>query len=269
MVFFWYLSNNSPMTVHWKVHWYCPIDSLSNQTVHQTVTGKLQPFSPIFTKFSGPKSDDSPAESSWTIWGSVKTSILPMIKWLQQVLNQLCYVHMSFCHAQFVIHDLQRVWLHLWTVLDYMEIFKPQMDGLAPPSWGVHDTVGCYTNSIWVAQDEHFTLPLVFCVESTWNGQTLYRLCIGWSDFVWTLHGMLRLCTNSTWNAQTPDRLHAEFYLFNLCFTFFFLSFGFQSVNITWNPQSVHGIFQVNFDNFDSAWNKSHFCSLFFVVFFL
>ena len=60
---------------------------------------------------------------------------------------------MSFCHAQFVVCDLQRVWLHLWAMLDYMEIFKPRMDGLAPPSQGVHDTVGCYTNSIWVAQD--------------------------------------------------------------------------------------------------------------------
>ena len=60
--------------------------------------------------------------------------IPPMIKWLQQVLNQLCYVHMSFCHAQFIVHDLQRVWLHLWAMLDYMKISKPQMDGLAPPS---------------------------------------------------------------------------------------------------------------------------------------
>ena len=33
-------------------------------------------------------------------------------------------------------------------MLNYMEI-----DGLAPPSQGVHNTVGCYTNSIWVAQD--------------------------------------------------------------------------------------------------------------------
>ena len=37
-------------------------------------------------------------------------------------------------------------------------------------------------------------------------------------------------------------------YVFYLCFTFFLLMFGFQSVNITQNPQSVLGIFQVNFD---------------------
>ena len=67
---------------------------------------------------------------------SIQFSVLspPMIKWLQQILNQLCYVHMSFGYAQFIIHDLQRVWLYLWAMLDYMEIFKPRMDGLAPPS---------------------------------------------------------------------------------------------------------------------------------------
>ena len=58
-----------------------------------------------------------------------------------------------FLSCLIVVHKLQRVWLHLWAVLDYMEIFKPQMDGLAPPSQGVHNTVWCYTNSIWVAQD--------------------------------------------------------------------------------------------------------------------
>ena len=58
-----------------------------------------------------------------------------------------------FLSCSIVVHNLQRVWLHIRAVLDYMEIFKPQMDGLAPPSQGVHNTVGCYTNSIWVAQD--------------------------------------------------------------------------------------------------------------------
>ena len=67
---------------------------------------------------------------------SIQFSVLspPMIKWLQQILNQLCYVHMSFGYAQSIIRDLQRVWLYLWAMLDYMEIFKPWMDGLAPPS---------------------------------------------------------------------------------------------------------------------------------------
>lgn len=80
-------------------------------------------------------------------------SIQPSVKWLQQVLDQLQSVQMSFRHIQFVVRDLQRVWLHVWAVLDYMEIYKPRMDGHALPGDGVADTVGTITMSIRVAQD--------------------------------------------------------------------------------------------------------------------
>jgi hypothetical protein len=48
---------------------------------------------------------------------------------------------------------LQRIWLHVWAILDYMEIYKPYMDGVAPPGVGVADTVGTFTMNIRVAQD--------------------------------------------------------------------------------------------------------------------
>ena len=58
------------------------------------------------------------------------SSILqPPIKWIQQVLNQRHSVQMSFCHIKFVVQDLQRMWLHVWGILNYMEIYKPHMDG--------------------------------------------------------------------------------------------------------------------------------------------
>ena len=76
------------------------------------------------------------------------------------------------------------------------------------------------------------------------------------------LHRIHMECSDSIWTL-------CRILLILLTFYFFFLSFGFQSVNITQNPQSMHRTFQVNFDNFDSTWNKSHFCSLFFVVFFV
>jgi hypothetical protein len=77
----------------------------------------------------------------------------PSVKWLQQVLDQLLSVQMSFRHIEFVVRDLQRVWLHVWAILDYMEIYKPRMDGFAPPGDGVADTIGTFTTSIRVAQD--------------------------------------------------------------------------------------------------------------------
>jgi hypothetical protein len=85
--------------------------------------------------------------------GRNSPNIQPSVKWLEQVLDQLHSVQMSLRHIQFVVRDLQRVWLHVWAILDYMEIYKPRIDGSAPPSGGVADTVGTFTSSIRVAQD--------------------------------------------------------------------------------------------------------------------
>jgi hypothetical protein len=60
---------------------------------------------------------------------------------------------MSLRHIVFVVQDLQRMWLHVWGILDYMEIYKPCMDSQAPPAAGVADTIGTFTTSIRVAQD--------------------------------------------------------------------------------------------------------------------
>lgn len=59
---------------------------------------------------------------------------------------------MSFRHIEFVVRDLQRLWLEIWAILDYMEIYKPRMDGHTSPG-DVADTVGTITSSIRVAQD--------------------------------------------------------------------------------------------------------------------
>ena len=40
-------------------------------------------------------------------------NLQPSVKWLQQVLDQLLSVQMLFCHMEFIILDLQRVWLHV------------------------------------------------------------------------------------------------------------------------------------------------------------
>lgn len=79
--------------------------------------------------------------------------IQPSVKWIQQVLDQLLSVQMSFRHIEFIVRDLQRVWLHVWAIIDYMEIYKPRMDGNAVPVDGVADTIGTFTTSIRVAQD--------------------------------------------------------------------------------------------------------------------
>ena len=80
------------------------------------------------------------------------SALQPSLKWVQQVLEQLHSVQMLFCHIEFVVWDLQRLWLEIWAILDYMEIYKPCMDGHTSPG-EVADTVGTITTSIRVAQD--------------------------------------------------------------------------------------------------------------------
>jgi hypothetical protein len=102
----------------------------------------------------------------------------PSVKWIEQVLDQLHSVHMPFRHIEFVVRDLQRMWLHVWGVLDYMEIFRPRMDGKAPPVEGVADTVGTITNSIRVAQDMFLAgLPCWLIRDSsTFCDQKIFRI---------------------------------------------------------------------------------------------
>ena len=105
-------------------------------------------------------------------------AIQPSVKWLQQVLDQLYSVEMSFRHIEFVVRDLQRVWLHVWAILDYMEIYKPRMDGHAPPGDGVADTIGTFTASIRVAQDMFLAgLPYwLIRPSSTFNDQKIFAI---------------------------------------------------------------------------------------------
>ena len=60
---------------------------------------------------------------------------------------------MSFRHVEFVVRYFQRIWLDIWAILDYMEIYKPHIDGHALPGHGVAETVGTIMTSICVAQD--------------------------------------------------------------------------------------------------------------------
>src|SRR5271168_2580154 len=64
------------------------------------------------------------------------------------------------------------MWLHVWGVLDYMEIYRPCMDGHAPPGEGVADTIGTFMTSIRVAQDMFLAgLPCWLIWESKTFGE--------------------------------------------------------------------------------------------------
>ena len=85
----------------------------------------------------------------------------PIVKWLEHCLFQLGSVYATFRQVEFLVRDLQRVWLELRALLDYMEIFKPRIDGNAPAVIEPAETTGAFTTSVRVAQD-FFTAGLPF-----------------------------------------------------------------------------------------------------------
>ena len=104
--------------------------------------------------------------------------IQPALKLIQQVLAQLHSIHMSFRHIQFVVRDLQMVWLDVWAILDYMEIYKPHIDGVALPGLSVADTIGCFMINICVAQDMFLAgLPCWLIRQSdTFNDEKIFAI---------------------------------------------------------------------------------------------
>jgi hypothetical protein len=77
----------------------------------------------------------------------------PLVKMLEHGLARLESVYTNFRQMVFGLRDVQRMWLEVTALLDYMQIYKPRMDGYAPSASGVADTVGVFTHDLRVAQD--------------------------------------------------------------------------------------------------------------------
>jgi hypothetical protein len=88
----------------------------------------------------------------------------PVVKMIEHGLVRLESVHTNFRQMSFGVRDVQRCWLDVTAMLNYMEVYKPRMDSakLAVNSLPekVADTIGVFTNDVRVAQDfYHAGLP--------------------------------------------------------------------------------------------------------------
>jgi hypothetical protein len=101
----------------------------------------------------------------------------PMVKMIEHGLVRLESVWTNFRQMAFGVRDVQRCWLDLMAMLDYMEVYKPRMDSarlaVGSPPAKVADTVGVFTNDIRVAQDFfHAGLPFWLTRPASDLGQT-------------------------------------------------------------------------------------------------
>jgi hypothetical protein len=75
-------------------------------------------------------------------------NLKPLVKWLEHSLVQLASVYITFWQTEFIVWDMQHVWLELKAILNYMQTYKPQMDGHTPAAGQVADTIGVFTTSV-------------------------------------------------------------------------------------------------------------------------
>ena len=101
----------------------------------------------------------------------------PLVKMIEHGLVRLGSLWTNFRQMAFGVRDVQRCWLDLMAMLDYMEVYKPRMDSarlaVGSPPAEVADTVGVFTNDIRVAQDFfHPGLPFWLIRPASDLGQT-------------------------------------------------------------------------------------------------
>jgi hypothetical protein len=102
----------------------------------------------------------------------------PWVKMLEHGLAQLQSIHMNFRQLEFTVRDVQRFWLELTALLDYMDIYKPRMDGYLPKADVVANTIGVFTSDLRVAQD-FFAAGLPYWLirpASDYTDQTIVRV---------------------------------------------------------------------------------------------
>jgi hypothetical protein len=88
----------------------------------------------------------------------------PMVKMIEHGFVHLGSVWTNFHQMAFGVRDIQRCWLDVRVMLDYVEVYKHWMDSprLAAgcPPVEVADTIGVFTNDVCVAQEFfHAVLP--------------------------------------------------------------------------------------------------------------
>lgn len=95
---------------------------------------------------------------------------------LNHVFMRVKFLPLSQRQMEHSVTLLQRQYLELTAVLDYLTVYKPRMDGMAPPATEVAWTVGVFTSSYVIAQ-EFFKAGLPF-----WLVRPVAALSSGTSD---------------------------------------------------------------------------------------
>jgi len=94
--------------------------------------------------------------------------LLLLVRAMQDAFTRLDSLKTSFIEMRIGVTEFQRNYLELCGCLDYMEIYKPRMDGERPPAESVVNCMGAITNVPRIVQDFYTAgLPVWFFRAST------------------------------------------------------------------------------------------------------
>jgi hypothetical protein len=87
---------------------------------------------------------------------------------MQDALSRLESLKTTFTEMRIGVTEFQRYYLELYGCLDYLEIYKPRIDGVKPPAESVMKCIGAITNIPRIVQDFYTAgLPVWFLRPST------------------------------------------------------------------------------------------------------
>jgi hypothetical protein len=88
---------------------------------------------------------------------------------LRHAMSRLRSMKSAFGQMRFGVTEFQRYYLEIHALLDYLQIYKPRMDGAQPAATAVANCIGVFTNVLHVAQDFQ-TAGLPVWLMHHWKG---------------------------------------------------------------------------------------------------
>jgi hypothetical protein len=100
--------------------------------------------------------------------------LLLLVRAMQDAFARLDSLKTTFTEMRIGVAEFQRYYLELYGCLDYLEIYKPRMDGAKPAAESVVNCMGAITNIPRIVQDFcNAGLPIWFVRPSTvWDSPT-------------------------------------------------------------------------------------------------
>jgi hypothetical protein len=96
---------------------------------------------------------DSRVEDHKQAFPNPNKLLLVLVRAMQDAFARLDSLKTTFTEMSVGVCEFQRYYLELYGMLDYMEIYKPRMDGARPPAKSVENRMGAITNIPRIVQD--------------------------------------------------------------------------------------------------------------------